>query len=518
MGGEMRIMLTRLKRAGFWAHALLLMLLGPGAAAGQTAQKPAAPPPAQKPPAQTPSASAPSTAAQRTAAASSSAVKPWTGDLDGMVKRRVIRVATTYNRTHYFIDRGVQRGLVHDAFKLFENELNAKLKTKNLRVYVLFIPLSRDELFRSVVEGRADIAAAALTVTPEREKLVDFTPATVNNVNEVVVTGPGAPKIASVDDLSGQDVFVRRSSSFYESLTAVNGQLTSKGKKPINIKPAPEELETEDILEMVNAGLAKITIADSTLVNYWKQVLPQLTVNEAVAVRTGGQMAFAIRKNSPQLMAELNSMIKRHGAKTMFGNLMLQRYLKSTKFAKSATASAEMKRFEQTVALFRKYSDQYKLDYLLMMAQGFQESGLDQSVKSPVGAIGVMQVMPATGKDLKVGDITQLENNVHAGVKYIRFMIDQFYKDEPMDQLNKGLFAFASYNAGPGRVAGLRREAAKRGLNPNVWFNNVERIASERIGRETVTYVANIYKYYIAYRLAVEEMELRKKAKPPQAP
>jgi membrane-bound lytic murein transglycosylase MltF len=153
------------------------------------------------------------------------------------------------------------------------------------------------------------------------------------------------------------------------------------------------------------------------------------------------------------------------------------------------------------------------MDFLLMLAQGFQESGLDHTVKSPVGAVGVMQVMPATGKELKVGDIGQLENNVHAGVKYMRFVIDEYYKDEPMDDLNKGLFAFASYNAGPNRMRQLRAEAQKRGLNPNLWFNNVERIASERIGRETVTYVANIYKYYIAYRLSIEEMQQRQKAK-----
>jgi membrane-bound lytic murein transglycosylase MltF len=174
-----------------------------------------------------------------------------------------------------------------------------------------------------------------------------------------------------------------------------------------------------------------------------------------------------------------------------------------------------MQRFQQTVDFFRKYADKYELDYLLMMAQGFQESGLDQSAKSHVGAIGVMQVMPATAKDLKVGDVKQLENNVHAGVKYIRFMIDQYFKDEQMDRLNRGLFAFAAYNAGPGRVRQLRKEAQTRGLNPNIWFNNVERIASERIGRETVTYVSNIYKYYIAYRLAVEEMEQRRQQKAP---
>ena len=182
-----------------------------------------------------------------------------------------------------------------------------------------------------------------------------------------------------------------------------------------------------------------------------------------------------------------------------------RRYLQNVKYAKNAGADSERKKLQAVVELFRKYSAQYDLDYLLMAAQGYQESTLDQNVKSPVGAIGVMQVMPPTGQELKVGDITLLEPNIHAGVKYMRFMMDQYYKDEPMDPVNKTLMTFASYNAGPGRLRQLRRETEKRGLNPNVWFGNVERIASERIGRETVTYVSNIYKYYIAYRLLTDQ-------------
>jgi membrane-bound lytic murein transglycosylase MltF len=440
----------------------------------------------------------------------------WTGDLDGMIERRLIRVATTYNKTLYFIDKGVQRGAVYEAYKLFEDQLNVKLKTRNLRVNVMFIPVSRDELLRAVAEGRADIAAAALTITPERQQIVDFAPATYGGIDEIVVTGPGAPAIASVDDLSGQTVFVRQSSSYYASLSALNAMLAAKGRKPVTIKLAPEELETEDILEMVNAGLVKITIADGHLARFWKQILPEIALQESVMVRTGAQVAPAIRKNSPKLMGELRGWIAKNGERTMFGNLMLQRYLKSTKFAKSATGTDEIQRFQQLVDVFRKYSDQYQLDFLLMLAQGFQESGLDQSVKSQVGAIGVMQVMPATGKELKVGDITQVENNVHAGVKYIRFMINEYFANEPMDRLNRGLFAFAAYNAGPARVRQLRKEAASRGLDPNVWFNNVERVASERIGRETVTYVSNIHKYYIAYRLALDELEERRKVKSQQ--
>jgi membrane-bound lytic murein transglycosylase MltF len=220
-----------------------------------------------------------------------------------------------------------------------------------------------------------------------------------------------------------------------------------------------------------------------------------------------------VRKDSPQLKAELNAMLARYPEGSAQRNMLLQKYLKSTKWAKAAGSEEEMAKFEATAAFFRKYGDRYEFDYLLMMAQGYQESQLNQAVKSSVGAIGVMQLMPTTGKEMGVGDITQIEPNIHAGVKYMRFMMDQFYANEPMDRLDKGLFTFASYNAGPGRMQQLRKLAAKRGLDPNKWFNNVEVIAAEKIGRETVTYVANIYKYYLAYQMITEQHEEREKAK-----
>ncbi len=220
-----------------------------------------------------------------------------------------------------------------------------------------------------------------------------------------------------------------------------------------------------------------------------------------------------IRKNSPQLKAELNAFLARYPEGSLQRNMMLQKYLKSVKYAKDATSGTERAKLEQTLAVFRKYGEKYSLDYLLMMAQGYQESQLNQNAKSAVGAVGVMQVMPATGKEMGVGDITQLDPNIHAGVKYIRFMIDRYYANEPMDRLNKGLFAFASYNAGPGRISQLRKRAAERGLDANKWFNNVEVVAAESIGRETVQYVANIYKYYLAYQMYMEEQEQRLKAK-----
>ena len=437
----------------------------------------------------------------------------WTGDLDGMIKRRVIRILVTYNKTHYFVDRGTQRGLTYEFGRLFEADLNKKLKSKHLLVHVVFVPVSRDTLISGLLEGRGDVAAANLTITPERLKLVDFSDPTFRNVSEIVVTGPGADPIASAEDLSGKEVFVRKTSSFYESLEKLNADFAKSGKAPVKVRLAPEELETEDILEMVNAGLIKITIADNHLAEFWKKVLPKIGLHPEAAVRTGGEIAVMIRKDSPQLKQALNDFLARYPERSATRNQVLQKYLKNTKFVKNATSQEEMAKFARTVEFFRKYGDKYDLDYLLMMAQGYQESRLDQNAKSPVGAQGVMQVMPATGKEMGVGDITELEPNIHAGVKYIRFMVKQYYEKEPMDKLNKGLFAFAAYNAGPGRISQLRSQAAKRGLNPNVWFNNVEVIAAEKIGRETVTYVSNIYKYYIAYKLITEEMEDRRKMK-----
>ena len=425
-------------------------------------------------------------------------------DLDDMVTRRVVRIGAPYSRTFYYIDNGVQRGLSYELAKTFEDELNKTHKTGNTRIHVVLLPIPRDQLASALTEGKIDVVAAQVTIRPELQALVDFTDPTRTNIREVVVTALGAPAIASVDDLAGKDVYTRKDSKYYQSLVSLNDRLKTQGKPAVAIREVPGNLEDEDLLEMVNAGLIQAIVVDSYLAEFWQKVFPNITVHDTVALRTDANLALAVRKNSPQLVAELNAFLKKFGLGTAIGNVIEKRYLVSTAYAKNAASEAEQKKFVALVDLFRKYSQQFDVDYLLMAAQGYQESQLNQGAKSHVGAVGVMQLMPATGKDMNVGDIAKVDANIHAGVKYMRFMMDQYYKDEPMDRLNKGLFTFASYNAGPGRIRQLRKETEKRGLDPNVWFGNVEQVASERIGRETVTYVANIYKYYVAYRLTLD--------------
>ena len=430
--------------------------------------------------------------------------QPWLGDLDGMIARRRVRMLVVPSRTFYFVDRGRQLGLSYDRGMAFEDELNRKLKKKALRVEVVFLPVRPDDLLPALLQGRGDVAAANLTITPERQQFVDFSAPLWSGVDEIVVTGPASPTIASVDDLAGQEVFVRLSSSYFQSLWHLNAELARRGKAPVVVKAASEALQDEDILEMLNAGLVKLAVVDGPKAAFWAQVLPNLVLHPDVALRRDADTAFAFRKGSPLLADALSDFARRHGKGTAFGNAKFREYLKSTKYVEQATAQAELAKFLKTIHFFQKYAERYQFDWLMLAAQGYQESRLDQRVRSPVGAIGVMQLMPATGKEMKVGDVKEIEANIHAGAKYMRKLMEEYFADAQFDTLNRCLFAFASYNAGPARIAKLRARAAARGLDANVWFDNVEQVVSEEIGQETVRYVSNIFKYYVAYQLVVD--------------
>ena len=443
------------------------------------------------------------------------AVGTWTDDFDGMKDRRLVRMLVAYSKTFYFIDKGTQRGSTYELGMLLEKALNAGTKDRARPIRVVFIPTSRDQLLPALAAGRGDIAAANLTITPERLELVDFSAPIAGDVSEILVTPAGTTAPASAEGLSGAKVHVRRSSSYYSSLVRLNTRLKALGKAPVEIVPADENLEDEDILEMVNAGLIPATIVDSHIGTFWKQIFETIELHPDVRVREGGEVAWAIRKDSPQFKQVVDAFIAKNRKGSATGNDILNRYLKSTKWVKNATADADMKRLREVTDLFKKYSDQYGFDWLLVAAQGYQESGLDQSTRSRVGAIGVMQVMPATARDRNVNipNIHELEPNIHAGVKYLRFMVNEYFDEPGIDRVNRHLFAFASYNAGPNRIQRLRRVAADEGLDPNKWFNNVEVVVAREVGRETVQYVSNIYKYYLAYKLVVEQTREREAAK-----
>jgi membrane-bound lytic murein transglycosylase MltF len=441
----------------------------------------------------------------------------WKGDLDGMRQRKQIRILVPYSKTFYFIDKGgKQYGATYEVGRAFEDWLNKKDKAKTLKTSVVFIPVPRDKLLSGLVDGTGDIAAGNITITDARSKLVQFSDPFARGVKEILVTGPSAPPRASFDDLGEQEIFVRESSSYHEHLMALNQARAAAGRKPLVVSQIDEELEDEDILEMVSTGLLPWAVVDQHKVRIWNNILPNLTLHSDLAVHEGGEIAWAMRKDSPLLLDAVNQFVDQHKLGTTFGNMLKNKYLGDKSPMKRATSPEELEKYERLVKLFQQYCEQYDFDTLMIAAQGYQESKLDQSAKSPRGAVGIMQLLPSTAADKSIA-IAGIEhdpgNNIHAGVKYMRLLVDKYLDDPALDDKNRTLMAFAAYNAGPGNLRKFRKLAANSGLDPNIWFGNVEHAAAEIVGRETVQYVANIYKYYVAYRLATERAAERAKVK-----
>ena len=428
----------------------------------------------------------------------------WYGDYDDMVERRLIRALVTFSLTDYFLDGPVQRGTSYELLKTFEEAINQELDTGHLKVHVVIVPVARHELLPALVGGRGDIAVANLTVTPERRERVDFSDPLLTDVSEIFVTGPAAPPLQTLDDLAGQEIHVRRSSSYFDSLLRLNDALADAGKDHLVLVETSEYLEDEDLLQMVSAGLLPMIVVDNHKAEFWAQIFENITLRSDLPVASGGDIAWAFRKESPGLAAMVNAFIRQNKKGTLMGNLLFKRYLQNTKWAENALSESGLVRFEEMIGLFQEYADEYELDWLMLAALGYQESRLDQSAVSGAGAIGVMQLLPSTAADRNVGipDIRLLENNIHAGAKYLRFLQDRYFQSEEIDALDQTFFTLAAYNAGPARVRGLRRRAEAIGLDPNIWFRNVEVVAAREIGRETVDYVSNIFKYYIAYKAA----------------
>ena len=446
-------------------------------------------------------------------AALSMEARVYTGDFDAMLKRRIIRVAVPYSRTLFFNDKGVQRGLTAVHLQDFERWLNKKHKTGSRPLTIYAIPTTRDRLLQKVIDGKAEIAAGNLTITPERDAHVDFSnPINERDVFEVIVTGAASPQLATLDDLAGQEVHVRPSSSYHASLKKLNDAFRQAGKPAMKLRLVPDALEDEDMMDMLNAGVISIIVVDDWKANLWAGMLPNLQVHADIRVSDGGRIGWAFREGNPKLATEINEFFAAHRKVMGSAEQRLAGYQKRLQAMNNPTADSDWRRFEQTLQFFKVYGERYHFDYLMVAAQGFQESGLNQAAKSHVGAIGIMQLMPATGKELDVGDIHQAEPNVHGGIKYMRKLMDVYFDNADFDETNRTLFAFAAYNAGPGRIARLRKEAEAKGLDPDKWFNNVELVAAERVGQETVGYVRNIYKYYAAYKLQLETLEARKAA------
>jgi len=442
------------------------------------------------------------------------ALDPWTGDLPEMAQRRVIRLLTVYEPQYFGFDGHRQIGLVAEAAADLEKFLNDRLSRQRLHVAVLIQPVTRDLLIPFLEKGRGDIAAAGLTITPARLERVDFTDPVATGVSEVVVTGPGVEAPAALDDLGALELYVNPSSSFWESLQALDERLRREGRKPLDLIAADGVLSASDLLELVAAGNVPATVVDDFQGTFWAQIFPGLELHPHLAVRTAGSIGWAIRKNSPVLKDALNEFLHERRQGTLTGNILLRRYTRDTARVQRVRRAESSLALKKLRGLFEKHAATYELDWVLLAAQAFQESRLGADTKSGHGAVGIMQIKPASAAEAGVHDISTDDGNIEAGAAYLRYLIDNYFDDPGLDSTMRQLFAIAGYNAGPTRIRRLRRKAAAAGLDPDMWFDNVEVAVARDVGRETTRYVSNIMKYYVTFTLMLEDREIEESRDP----
>ncbi|MGD8116336.1 transglycosylase SLT domain-containing protein [Vibrio sp. TRT 29B02] len=433
--------------------------------------------------------------------------QPYFGDLSQLEKKGAIRVLVAADLGFYYIEDGRPKGILAELLYHFEKELRQRSSYFNLQV----IPVHRDELLPALVDGYGDLAVANLTVTETRIEQVAFSDPVLTGVEELLITHKDETPIEQLSQLSGRDIWVRASSSYFESIQKLNQKLEQQSLPPITVRFVEETLQDYELIEMVNQGHVPATVLDSHKSELWLKVMENIQIHSSLPLRTDGEVAWAMRQQSPQLAAFVNQYLKDYRSGTLLGNVIYAKYLDNTNWLKRILNPNHINKLDSLSPIFDLYSEQYRFDSLMISAQGFQESGLDQSKVSHKGAVGVMQVLPSTAKDpnVNIPDIYQVDNNIHAGVKYMRFIKDRYFNDDNILPDDQVYFTLAAYNAGPANIRKMRRLAEQNGYDPNKWFRNVEIMARRNIGREPVHYVSNINRYFVIYKQLKSLKQLR---------
>jgi membrane-bound lytic murein transglycosylase MltF len=413
-----------------------------------------------------------------------------------------VRILVPYARPFFFFDDAEPRGISYELFREYGSFVEQREGMRSGDLQVIYVPCELDSVLPWLNEGYGDVAAAALTVTPEREREVAFTDPLVTDVREIVVTAPDARALESVDGLAGQEVWVAAGSSYAEHLHEWNEDFEQRGLEPIRINEAPPTLASEDLLEMVHAGIVEFAVCDDYKVELWAEVLPGLVPREDLVIHSGGAIAWAVRHDNPELRESLNAFVATARKGTLLGNILIKRYFGSIKWVENPIDPEGRARMDRYAGWIQALCDEYGFDWLRIAAQCFQESGLDPNAVSSSGAIGLMQLLPSTAADMDCDDPYDPEQNLRAGVRYLDWLRTHFVAEPEISEIDRMDLIFAAYNAGPGNVRKWRKLAPERGLDPNRWRGHVERLALEHVGIQPIRYVDNIEKYYVAYTLS----------------
>jgi membrane-bound lytic murein transglycosylase MltF len=424
-----------------------------------------------------------------------------------------LRVLVPRDRTNFFFAGNELRGMEYELVHEFERSLAGEAGGTRPQVDIAYVPVAFDRLLPALLEGLGDVAAGGLTITAEREQQVAFTEPYLSGVAQIVVAHRDAPPLAGLESLSGQLVVVGQGSSYLGSLARLNEQLAARGLAPARVESPGRGFATEDMLELVHTGAFPYTVADHHVAELWAGVLGGLRLHPELQLSSGDRIAWAVRRDNPELKRVLDAFLLGSRKGTRTGNVLFRRYFQDTQWVEAPDLDLHSGKLGAILEPLQRFAAQYGFDWRLIAAQAYQESRLDQAARSRSGAIGLMQLLPATAKDMGFDDVTDAEDNLHAGIKYMAWLRDTYFDDPALPEAVRIDFALAAYNAGPGRVRRWRREAPELGIDAERWFGGLENLAEERVGLEPVRYVANINKYYVILVRLLEERARRDEEK-----
>jgi membrane-bound lytic murein transglycosylase MltF len=432
-----------------------------------------------------------------------------TSDWPEIERRGLVRVLVPRDRTNFFFAENRLRGMEYELVHELEKSLSKQQGSERPQIDVAYVPVEFERLLPALLEGLGDVAAGGLSITADREQQVAFTEPYLTDVDEIVVASSSAPPLSGLESLAGQLVIVGQGSSYLASLEHVNQQLAARGLQPAQVQTPGRGLQTEDMLELVNSGAWPYTVADRHVAELWAGVLPGLRLQPEVKLATGGRIAWAVRPDNPQLKTVLDAFLVKHRKGTSTGNVLFRKYYQDTKWIDLPDVDLQSGKLGAILEPLQRLSAQYGFDWRLIAAQAYQESHLDPKAVSHSGALGLMQLLPSTAKDMGFDDVSGVEDNLAAGIKYMAWLRDNYFSDPDVAEAASMDFALAAYNAGPGRVRRLRREAPDHGIDPDRWFGAVENLAQDQVGLEPVRYVANINKYYVILVRLLDERARR---------
>lgn len=431
----------------------------------------------------------------------------WAESYTKILEKRNIRLAVEYDRTLYYSDRGRPYGLAlaiaHDLSKWLSDRRSHELKRQSLTVQI--IPVPKGSILDALDSDKADIALGRFRLDHDINASSDLIirPSAIM-LKETLVTGRQTKIVKSIVDLSGRSLYAAYPESSYRGLDQWNNQIRTLGKTPLKISTWPDGLEDEDMLQMINAGLIDSMLVADWKAQLWKFALPNIIVQSEFSLQGAGTVGWAVSKSNSDLATDIDSFVQQWVVNDGMNQFRTTEFKNKLRSMRNPTTTDDWMHFKKLLPIFQKYSNRFNLDPLMLAALGFQETELKSVQQGIGGAIGVMQLMPSTGVAMEVGDIHQVEPNIHAAAKLFDLLLQQHFSDSQLTTQNRTLFAIASYNAGPNAIASLRKQAEKQGFDPNIWLNNVEIVAAEKIGIGVMTYVRNVYRYFIIYTYALK--------------